>query len=168
MTSYERVKLSRRRTATTFPLPTPLDCIRYALCELAEYDDAMLRTERIGDKRNSAKAHDPRAELGQAIYMLLSAAVQWRIPPRLYDLPQQPRLHLYSSALNWLTGFTLSPVRERLGTVLSEKECTAVSITLAGAYTALCALAAAHGWEVEPLIGETCATFEAKHVEVKP
>lgn len=169
MTPYERVKLSRKRTASTFPLPSPLDCIRYALCELCEYEDAMLRLERIGDKRNNDRQPDPRAELGQALYMLLSAAVQWGIKPKRYDpLSQQSRLHLYSSALNWLTGFTLSPVNTHLAPPLSAARRVALDIPVSGAYNVLCALAAVHGWDVDTLVEDTCTAFEAKHAAVQP
>ena len=87
MTPYERVRLSRERTAATFPLPNVLDCIRYAITELAEYEDALLRQERASDKRNNDKQHDPRSELGQALYMLLSAAVQFGEPSEPRRLP---------------------------------------------------------------------------------
>ena len=171
MTPYERVKLSRKRTASTFPLPSPLDCIRYALCELCEYEDAMLRLERIGDKRNNDRQPDPRAELGQALYMLLSAAVQWGIKPKRYDpLSQQSRLHLYSSALYWLAGFTLSPVSEHLAArqALDNARRAALEGSVSGAYNVLCALATVHGWDVDAMIDDTCAAFEAKHAAVQP
>ena len=170
MTPYERVKLSRKRTANVFPLPSPLDCIRYSLCELCEYDDAMLRLERIGDKRNNARQPDPRAELGQALYMLLSAAaVQWGIKPFQYDhLSEQTRLHLYSSALNWLTGFTLSPASAHLVPPLSSPRRVALDIPVSGAYNVLCVLATFHGWHVDALVDDTCVAFEAKHAAVTP
>lgn len=169
MTPYERVKLSRKRTADAFPLPCPLDCIRYALCELCEYDDAMLRIERIGDKRNNARVPDPRGELGQALYMFLSAAVQWGTKPKQYDpLSQQTRLHLYSAALNWLTGFTLSPASAHLTPPLSNARRVALGIPVSGAYNVLCALATLHGWDLDELIEDTCAAFEAKHAAVQP
>ncbi len=163
MTPYARVKESRKRTAATFPLPSPLDCIRYAICELAEYDDAMLRLERIGDKRNNERQPDPRAELGQAIYMLLSAAVQWKTQPEPYSLMPQPRLHLYSSSLSWLIGFTASPVNLMLTPPLARNNRIATGWKVSGTYAALCSLAACHGWDVDTLIDDTCAAFEAKH-----
>lgn len=163
MTPYVRVKESRKRTAATFPLPSPVDCIRYAICELTEYDDALLRLERIGDKRNNERTPDPRAELGQAIYMLLSAAVQWRTEPKPDVTSQYSRLHLYSSSVSWLLGFTLSPANSRLTAPLSEDGRIATGITVSGAYAALCDLAACHGWDVAALIDDTCAAFEAKH-----
>lgn len=165
-TPYERVKLSRARTAKNFPLPSPLDCIRYAITELAEYDDAMLRAERTADKRNNDRTPDARAELGQAMYMLLSAAVQWRTAPKPYGTSQYSRLHLYSSSLSWLIGFTVSPTSSRFTAPLSEDGRIATGLTVSGAYAALCDLAACHGWEVGALVDETCATFERKHAEV--
>ena len=169
MTPYERVKLSRKRTANVFPLPSPLDCIRYSLCELCEYDDAMLRLERIGDKRNNDRQPDPRAELGQALYMLLSAAVQWGIKPKgSYRLSEQTRLHLYSSALTWLTSFTLSPTSAHLVPPFSAARRVALGVPVSGAYNVLCALATLHGWDLDELIEDTCAAFEAKHAAVQP
>ena len=169
MTPYERVKLSRKRTAGAFPLPSPLDCIRYSLCELCEYEDAMLRLERIGDKRNNARQPDPRAELGQALYMLLSAAVQWSIKPKRYDpLSEQTRLHLYSSALNWLTGFTLSPTSAHLVPPFSAARRVALGVPVSGAYNVLCALATLHGWDVDTLVDDTCAAFEANRAAAQP
>ena len=53
-----------------------------AICELAEMDDAWLRFDRRDDKRNNVRLNDPVAELGQALYMLLSAAVQLGIEPQ--------------------------------------------------------------------------------------
>ena len=92
MTPYERTQLSRERTAATFPFPSALDCIRYAVTELAEYDDALLRQERAGDKRNHDKAHDPRSELGQCGYMLLSEALQLNGTPQM-DVAQREAPH---------------------------------------------------------------------------
>lgn len=167
MTSYARVKESRKRTAGTFPLPSPLDCIRYAICELAEYDDALLRIERTGDKRNNERTLDPRAELGQALYMLLSAAVQWRITPQAYTLPPCGRLHAYGSALSWLLGFTLDPTGQQLAAPLTDRQRVALSPSVSGSYTALCAIAAARDWDIDALVDETCAAFEAKHAPAR-
>ncbi len=77
MTPYDRTKLSRERTAATFPFPALQPCIDYAICEFAgELRDALLRDERTADKRNTDRDHSQRAELGDALYMLLSACIR--------------------------------------------------------------------------------------------
>ena len=162
MTPYERVKLSRQRTAGVFPLPSPLDCIRYAICELAEYDDALLRLERIGDKRNNARQPDPRAELGQAFYMLLSAAVQVGYEPNGLDTFRAPdhRLGHYAVALR--------NIGNVLCGVLDSASPEHVAYQMDDAYRALLWIAAAHGWDVAALVDDACAAFEAKHTAVQP
>lgn len=152
MSAYERVKLSRQRTGATFPLPGVSDCIRYAICEMAEMDDAWLRIERAGDKRNSDKAHAPSAELGQALYMLLSAAVQHGVEPALYDYSGYTSLW-YVEVLKWLAD-------------LLQALCdgyTALDQEFSGCYSTMCGLAAFHGWDAAALVDAACAAFEAKH-----
>jgi hypothetical protein len=170
MTPYERVQLSRQRTAATFPLPSVLDCIRYAITELAEYDDALLRAERTGDKRNNDKAHDARGELGQALYMLLSAYAQW---------DAQPDLHIYQKERHeqWLDSVMYFSAMQDLAHLASDAYCVVgkdvpryelpVLDDLLGvadeAYTDMCELALLRGWPVDALIDDTCNRFEAKH-----
>ena len=170
MTPYERVRKSRELTNGVFPLPSVLDCIRYAITELAEYDDALLRQERTGDKRNNDKAHDPRGELGQALYMLLSAYVQWDEAPRGLYYPlgvdeQWIGRTLYFGALaelGFLADYVLSTVdketpeheREEYRNILSKAD---------DAYENIYALAMFRGWPVDALIDDTCTLFEAKH-----
>lgn len=72
----EYIASERQSLAHCYPLPNPLDCVRYALTELGEYEDAMLRAERTGDKRNHVKPHDARRELGQVGEMIGAALVQ--------------------------------------------------------------------------------------------
>ena len=161
MTPYERVKLSRERTAATFPLPSVLDCIRYAITELAEYEDALLRQERASDKRNNDKQHDPRSELGQALYMLLSAAVQFGEPSEPRRLPAVsgygPR-ELYFMALSHLADLGYEALDEK--NLLSLE--TWLRAYASQAYTEMCDLAVLHGWPVDSLIDDTCAAFERK------
>lgn len=151
MTPYERVQQSRQRTAATFPLPPPVDCIRYAITELAEYDDALLRQERAGDKRNNAKDHDPRIELGQALYMLLSACVQRRHQPR-------GGFYVHGPTCRSAYAKTLGVLASMLDNFHAED--------LSAAYTHIVVLAARHSWDVDALIDDTCAAFEAKHAAV--
>ena len=47
------VKAHRERSAAYFPLPTPAECIRYAMQELAELDDAWIVQENPAHKRNN-------------------------------------------------------------------------------------------------------------------
>ena len=157
MTPYERVKLSRQRTDGAFPLPSPVDCLRYAICEIAEYDDALLRLERAGDKRNNDRQHDPAAELGQALYMLLSACVQRGHQPRagFYVHGPTPR-----SAYAKTLGVLASMLDNHFAFHVED---------LSAAYTHIVVLAARHSWDVDALIDATCAKFEAKHApEVQP
>ena len=77
MTPYDRTHLSRNRTAGAFPFPELRACIDYAITEFAgEFRDALLRSERVGDKRNHERNLDEQSELGQAFYMLLSACIR--------------------------------------------------------------------------------------------
>jgi hypothetical protein len=159
MTPYERTQLSRQRTAATFPLPSVLDCIRYAITELAEYDDALLRAERTGDKRNNDKAHDARSELGQALYMLLSAAVQLECAPRAWVVTAYRKMGLYTAAM------------ERLANLLDEADAVERKLVtpdnlgdlVSSAFCTLLVLADANGWPVDALVDDTCNRFEAKH-----
>ena len=154
MTPYERVKLSRERTAGTFPLPNVLDCIRFAICELSEYDDALLRQERTGDKRNNDKAHDPRNELGQALYMLLSAAVQLECDCNVSPYSANDRFAAYVDSVRGLASCAYYGNGRAIGALMWYVD---------DAYAVLCSLAAANGWSVDALIDDTCAAFEAKH-----
>jgi hypothetical protein len=158
MNPYERVKLSRERTAATFPLPTPRDCIRYAITELAEYDDALLRLERAGDKRNNARQPDPQAELGQCVYMLLSAAVQTSGPPEYYPVLPDVSVVWYADTLKWLADM-LQGFCDGFSALAEE---------LSRTYSALVGIASFHGWDMTSLVEDTCAAFEAKHGTVAP
>ena len=154
MTPYERVQLSRQRTAGVFPLPNVLDCIRYSICELAEMDDALLRQERTGDKRNSDKAHDPRSELGQALYMLLSAAVQLRCDCDVTPQDASDKFAAYVASMRCLVSCAYYADRQTTGALMWHVD---------DAFAVLCSLAHGHGWSVDALIDDTCARFEAKH-----
>lgn len=165
MTPYERVQLSRQRTAGVFPLPSVLDCIRYAITELAEYDDALLRQERTGDKRNNDKAHDPRSELGQALYMLLSAAVQLEYEPDCLPVPF--RMGAVSrNVANWYFSaiFCLADLGSEASDIgESPYAVTNTTSVMDEPYSYLYAIADVSGWPVDALIDDTCNLFEAKH-----
>jgi hypothetical protein len=165
MTPYERVQLSRQRTAGVFPLPSVLDCIRYAITELAEYDDALLRQERQGDKRNNIKQmHDPRSELGQALYMLLSAMMQHNYEPDndasfRTMTPQQ----VYFNAIQWTT----ETGRDALGIGSKPYAFQNMQHSVDAAYSAMLALALSHSWDVDTLVDDTCNRFEQKHARAR-
>jgi hypothetical protein len=169
MTPYERVQLSRQRTAATFPLPSVLDCIRYAITELAEYDDALLRAERQGDKRNNDKAHDARGELGQALYMLLSAAVQLSYRPIRNGRKQKSIGVDYADALFSLANILAWMRHEECGD-LDRYQRNVLQHTAASfdtAYLRMCRIAESCGWNVDALVDDACAKFEAKHAPVE-
>ena len=71
--AFRTVKMHRTRSADYFPLPTPAQCMRYAIQELAELDDAWMRQENPAHKRNNGREHDAELELGQAGYMIASS-----------------------------------------------------------------------------------------------
>lgn len=157
MTPYERVRQSRELTAATFPLPSVLDCIRYAITELAEYDDALLRQERTGDKRNNDKTHDPRSELGQCGYMLLSAAIQLGSKPAFaarYEREGIERLTYHIALLSDMSSLMLNVWCNYDLLALYDFEMS---------YASWWRLCEVQGWDVDALIDETCARFEAKH-----
>jgi hypothetical protein len=156
------VQQSRALTAATFPLPSVLDCIRYAITELAEYDDALLRAERTGDKRNNDKQHDPRSELGQALYMLLSAAVQLGHEPEYFSADGGvTESYLDAVSTMAIVGYDVFKMSDVPWTVdLVHKE-------LDDAYSALLDLSDVCGWPVDALIDDTCAAFERKHAPVE-
>lgn len=156
MTPYERVRQSRELTAATFPLPSVLDCIRYAITELAEYDDALLRAERTGDKRNNDKAHDPRGELGQAIYMMLSAYVQ---------LGYGPVYMTSVSSSVVLSYFDVMYALAAAGVAWTEtpRDGLWVRRKFDDGYSGLLDLCIANKFDIDALINDTCARFEAKH-----
>lgn len=165
MNPYERVRLSRSLTNATFPLPAPLDCVRYAITELAEMDDALLRMERAGDKRNNTRNTDPRAEMGQCGYMLLSALVQL---PGAGPKAIEDRVLAISSART--TYFTLLGDLAAVGQEMERGVEDGSGGTLRRAATLLgiawrnfSRLACLHGWSVDDLIEDACAAFEARH-----
>jgi len=56
-----------------FPIPDPIDSIRYAVTEAGEAVDADLRARRTKDLRNNDRVEDPLDELADAAIMVISA-----------------------------------------------------------------------------------------------
>lgn len=52
--------------------PSPIDCLRYAVTEVAEAMDAWLRAQRPDDTRNNSRQMDVLDELGDCAIMLCS------------------------------------------------------------------------------------------------
>jgi hypothetical protein len=125
-------------------------------------DDAWLRLERRDDKRNNERTHDPRAELGQAFYMLLSAAMQLGIEPATpSDILYRWSVYesIYASALKSMARLL----------DMSMMPAEAVSPDYAqgafdAAYYAMFAAGALYDWDdLDIMVDETCTAFERKH-----
>ena len=140
----EIVRESRRRTSDVFPLPDIEGCIDYAITEAAEHLDAILRDNRLGDKRNRDKAHDARREWGQCGYMILSALIQ--MPPEAMNISYTGDESVYDMLL-WLCLYQTADDETALPDALQ-------------VYVNLCN---ATGWDDLALMRETCAAFERKH-----
>ena len=156
MDVLERVGSSRMMLEGKFPYPSAVDCMRYAIQEMAEYDDARMREDQPDHKRNNERTPDPRKELGQAGYMILSAMLKVEGCRADFESEYKDKACLYGAV-----------VRE-LGDAISEGTITRIYVTTnldwALAYwKELCTL---HGWDVDDLITETCEAFEAKHLGV--
>ena len=151
----EIVRESRERTDSVFPLPDVDSCIDYAITEAGEYLDAVLREKRDTDKRNRDKAHDARKEWAQTGYMIASAIIQ------------KPTDHL--DALDWQPYFdatiadfyALVRLMCDIRTNNAESENPEVD-----ALDMWQAQALYSGWNPADLLRETCAAFEAKHLQV--
>jgi len=155
MDVLERVGSSRLMLEGKFPYPSAVDCMRYAIQEMAEYDDARMREDQPDHKRNNERTPDPRKELGQAGYMILSAML--KVEGCTADLESE----LGSKGQNY------GAIVRELGDALTESESNIYvvnSLDWALAYwKELCTL---HGWDIDALITETCEAFEAKHLGV--
>lgn len=165
MNPYDRIQLSRQRTAETFPFPALRPSLDYTICEFAgELRDAMLRDERSGDVRNTDRAHSQRAELGDAFYMLLSACIKADHKPVLH-----PTIAVYSfrrqcnEIVRYLThAADLADMLERGSG--SERMHEDLCRNLDHAYSYMYALCLnGYGWEVIEVVEEACQKFERKH-----
>lgn len=97
-----------------FPLPDPKSCLMYAVTEVGEAVDALLREERPGDKRRRTDKSDFRDELGDVVLML--SASLYDVDYQKYPIedvePTLPNL-LFQIAAAWMkfgTGNWVSPV----------------------------------------------------------
>lgn len=140
----EIVRESRGRTSDVFPLPDIEGCIDYAITEAGECLDAILRDNRLGDKRNRDKAHDARREWGQCGYMILSALIQ--MPPEAMNISYTGDESVYDM-LTWLCLYQNAEDDTALLDALQE-------------WVNLCDR---EGWDAADLLHETCQAFEAKH-----
>lgn len=70
---YTRVWAFRQEFEDYWCFPGPINCLRYAFCELGEAIDARLRAERPEDKRNTVRGVREVDELADAVIMLVSA-----------------------------------------------------------------------------------------------
>lgn len=164
MNHLERVKQSREKLEGHFPYPSALDCIRYAVQEMAEYDDAIMRFEQPYHKRNNERTPDPRRELGQAMYMLLSA-INLRKLDHSHQSHYGDQPSLYGAIIN-----TLGDAIQMYDHPSYHSWTQHVDIALAWAWSYMQELASLQGyggWDVDKLIEETCADFERKHLGVE-
>ena len=156
MNPLERVASSRLMLDGHFPYPNAVDCMRYSLQEMCEYDDAMMRQEQPDHKRNNGREHDPRKELGQAGYMILSAYLHFGEPLKLQnvDTDYSP-MALWAHCLQFVSGAVQWETQHKSNWA---------AIDLSYAWTYCQALMRAHHWDVAQLIEETCEDFERKHL----
>lgn len=147
-----------------YPLPSPVDCLRYALTELGEYEDAILRTERQTDKRNNGRARDWQAELGQCGEMIGAAFVQ---------------LDGWEAAVCWLSGVYRTDRQELVGKLavalgwqLRRATCARDTAIVLDAWLSLCRC---HELDPADLLRARYAQVRQKHanrptapVEVQP
>jgi hypothetical protein len=164
MTPYERVTLSRQRTGATFPFPALRPCIDHTICEFAgEYRDALLRDENPDEKRNNMRGHDARAEMGDAMYMLLSACIRADHEPEFRPIVAYTRRRRCNEIVRYLTYAADHAARLDGETTSDDGAHDAVCRMLDAAYSDMIALAGSRGWPVDALIDDTCNRFEAKH-----
>lgn len=157
----EYIAAERAALAGCYPLPSPLDCVRYALTELGEYEDAMLRAERTGDKRNNQKPSDARRELGQVGEMLGAAANQLR----WIDFVSSDITERDAERFDWIADILSALV------IAYEYRCmsnhSAYKVHMAFLYW-VC-LVKWHGWDPNSLLVERYAQVREKHcTEVQP
>lgn len=159
MNNFERVEQSRQRTNPTFPLPTYAKCIRYAVQEAAEADDALMRQEEPHHIRNSQRQPDVKQECGQCGYMILSAAIQAACKTQYKTLSLKDSERRNAAAM---FGLIVAHLGGALFDYANDYDTLSES-NLLGAYEAWIRFCRIMGWNDEELINETCAAFEAKH-----
>jgi hypothetical protein len=161
MDVLERVGSSRLMLEGKFPYPSAVDCMRYAIQEMAEYDDAMMRAYQPDHKRNNERQPDPRKELGQAGYMILSAMLYFE-----KDFPYQSWGAIGGDAIALWAG-VVSNVASAIhpDPEFADEGVDAGDLGLA--WDCCKALMHLNGWDIDALITETCEAFEAKHMGVQ-
>ncbi len=169
MTPYERTQLSRNRTAGAFPFPELRACIDYAITEFAgEFRDALLRSERVNDKRNHERNLDERSEFGQALYMLLSACIRAGHAPALVPIVGT---YSFRRECNEITRYLTHAADyaeqlERDGDSATPR--IALERDLDAAYSYMVHLAQVwYNVPVADVVDAACAKFERKYVPVQ-
>jgi hypothetical protein len=154
MEYLERVSKSRQLLEGKFPYPAGRQCIRYAIQEMAEYDDALMRLMEPEHKRNNERTPDHRKELGQAIYMAASALL---LLPKEYEV--RPTI-----ALSLNTEETFGMVVHHLGLALTYSDgfLFYISADVQYALSYMRQLCTRRGWDIDLLVEETCQEFERK------
>ena len=165
MTPYDRTYLSRNRTAATFPFPELRACIDYTICEFAgELRDAMLRSERGGDRRNNDKAHNQQAELGDAFYMLLSACIRAEHEPVLMPVVSTYSLRRECNEITrYLTHAADHAEQNETGHGAWYDAVDMLHRHLDHAYSYMVHLCTVvYGWPVDGVVNAACVKFERK------
>ena len=114
---------------------------------------------------DNAKQPDPRAELGQAIYMLLSGFVsiaEWASAPLMVEAER----YGYDAAYVYFG--VLSELADLARNMINEEEVDTVLYSYTSAWEGMLIICQCHGWDVAALVDDTCAAFEAKHMEAQP
>ena len=165
MTPYDRTYLSRNRTAATFPFPELRACIDYTICEFAgEFRDALLRYERSGDRRNTDRQHDARAEMGDALFMLLSACIRADHAPQLVPVVNTYSMRRECNEITrYLTHAADHAARLDGETTSHDDAADMLHRHLDHAYSYMVHLCTVHfGWPVDGVVNAACVKFERK------
>ena len=166
MDVLERVGSSRLMLDGKFPYPDEIGCIIHCAGEATEYRDARRRIENPEEKRNNGKQHDPRKELGQCAYMLLSGLLYnqqrnvstIRLPLDYAQYEQQyDQEYVYFGLLSELGALGQA--------LMDDEEIYIIFEQYNQVWEGICILCYVHGWDVAELIEDTCADFERKHLE---
>ncbi len=160
MNILERIRYSRNCTNDTFPLPSVVDCVWYAVTEFGEAIDARLRMAQPEHVRNNARNVDSRCETGQCVYMLGSAFIQLHKANTFKPWPPRYGESTVDFAIADACRYTTNALTDVL---LGDQN----GITIMLAMQAWCHVCTLQGWDVDALIDETCADFERKHCIVR-
>ncbi len=158
----KRVGESRLLLDGHLPFPGEIGCVDYAIGEMYEYRDAIMRQENPDHKRNNERTADPRKELGQAMYMIVSAMLWFPDPDRMLGV-RYPSAYVDTSMPHQYYFNAVSELADAGLHFLQVDWVTGVEL-LQFAWLSCIKLCQVHGWEVTCLIEETCGDFERKHV----